>query len=212
MEDSECTGHVQTSGTERSLTECILSPKNNVGSGHIVYVRRKTETDLAKTGVYNVKDEALDCHHFKKSVDPGETAQQLKEMNGPRLCTSDSAPILRASSPSFSSSNISTSENIDHLIVNCTNPSSENPTMINIMLWRERYHQLQNLLEALDHSDQHEYLQSLQTLSPVELSKHAVELELRSISLSLQEAKEMQRVRLFDVLGMYGKNVSSTTQ
>ncbi|XP_047938861.1 uncharacterized protein LOC125186528 isoform X5 [Salvia hispanica] len=47
----------------------------------------------------------------------------------------------------------------------------------------------------------------LRSLSYVELSRHALELEKRSIKLSLEEAKEMQRVRFADVLGKYGKNV-----
>ncbi|MBA0829156.1 hypothetical protein Goarm_013776, partial [Gossypium armourianum] len=41
----------------------------------------------------------------------------------------------------------------------------------------------------------------LRSLSAVELSKHAIELEKRSIQLSLEEAKELQRVAVLNVLG-----------
>nr|AFK49386.1 unknown [Medicago truncatula] len=62
------------------------------------------------------------------------------------------------------------------------------------------------LLRKLDQSDQAEYIQMLQSLSSVELSRHAVELEKRSIQLSLEEAKELQRVAVLNVLGKSAKN------
>ncbi|KAG2319042.1 hypothetical protein Bca52824_012255 [Brassica carinata] len=68
--------------------------------------------------------------------------------------------------------------------------------------WEERYHHLQILLNKLGDSDQTDHhLHMLWSLSSAELSKHAVDLEKRSIQLSLEEAREMQRVATLNVLG-----------
>ncbi|KAJ0233539.1 hypothetical protein HA466_0281740 [Hirschfeldia incana] len=68
--------------------------------------------------------------------------------------------------------------------------------------WEERYHNLQMLLNKLNESDQTDpHLHMLWSLSSAELSKHAVDLEKRSIQLSLEEAREMQRVAALNVLG-----------
>lgn len=65
---------------------------------------------------------------------------------------------------------------------------------------------LNSSLDKLDHSDQKDYIEMLRSLSSVELSKHAIELEKRSIQLSLEEAKELQRVQALDVLERYSKH------
>ncbi|KAL7156311.1 hypothetical protein ABFS83_02G001100 [Erythranthe nasuta] len=245
MENSECAGEVvKMSGTKRPISECQHSPpRSNVGSGHIVYVRRKPETDLAKSNVSHVRVDAVDCPPAKrnachirvdtvvcppsvKSSDQGEATQQRKEMNEHVISVSDIPSLQRASSPSFSSTgrsvspslgmsnNISSPENMKHAHVDCANPTSEDPIMVNVALWEKRYCRLQSLLKMLDQSDQYEYVQSmpfhfiislycyfiifwyrlshsecsvLRSLSSVELSRHAVELERRSIKLSLEE-------------------------
>ncbi|CAH9095222.1 unnamed protein product [Cuscuta europaea] len=67
--------------------------------------------------------------------------------------------------------------------------------------WEERYCQLQNVLNSLDQSKQEDYIQMLRSLSSVELSKHALELEKRSIQLAFEEGKEMRWVKVLDVMG-----------
>ncbi|KAL5079589.1 hypothetical protein RYX36_008011 [Vicia faba] len=81
-----------------------------------------------------------------------------------------------------------------------TNPSIPSK-VFKYLLWEERYQHLLAFLRMLDQSDQADYIQMLQSLSSVELSRHAVELEKRSIQLSLEEAKELQRVAALNVLG-----------
>uniref|UniRef100_A0A1J3CNZ4 Uncharacterized protein n=1 Tax=Noccaea caerulescens TaxID=107243 RepID=A0A1J3CNZ4_NOCCA len=76
------------------------------------------------------------------------------------------------------------------------------PTRV-VARWEERYHHLQMLLNKLDnqsHGTDH-HAQMLWSLSSAELSKHAVDLEKRSIQFSLEEAREMQRVSALNVLG-----------
>lgn len=209
---------VKISGTKRPIRS---PPQSNGGSGHIVYVRRKPELELAKNNNFDAQTNTANSPDTKKSVNQDEATDQLTEKNEPVICVSDIAPLHRASSPSFSStrrsvspslgvsSNISSPEKIKHSVANCIIPSQEDPEMVSVNLREEQYGRLQSLLKMLDQSDQYEYVQMLRSLSSVELSRHAVELEKRSIKLSLEEAKEMQRVRFVDVLGKYGKNVGT---
>ncbi|KAL0356507.1 UNVERIFIED_CONTAM: hypothetical protein Scaly_1336400 [Sesamum calycinum] len=223
MEDRACVGEVvRVSGTKRPIPECLQNPaKSNAGSAHIVYVRRKPEPDLSKSSACDAKSDAVDSPDLRKSTDHGDKTQHLMEMNEPAICTSDVAPSWKASSTSFSSTrrslspslgmswntNIASPENIEHVRVNCPNPSSEDPVTANVKLWEERYRRLQSLLKMLDQSDQYEYVHLLRSLSSVELSRHAIELEKRSMKLSLEEAKEIERVGFIDVFGgRYGKN------
>ncbi|KAL1554525.1 hypothetical protein AAHA92_15076 [Salvia divinorum] len=217
VETSESVGEaVKISGTKRP----ILSPlKSNGGSTHIVYVRRKPELELAKSNLCDTQLNAANCPDTKRSVNQDGATQQFTGKNEPMICVSDAAPPPRVSSPSFSSTrrsvspslgvsgNISSPENIKHVDFNCRKHSPEDPATVSVNLWEEQYNRLQSFLKMLDQSDQYEYVQMLRSLSSVELSRHAVELEKRSIKLSLEEAKEMQRVRFVDVLGKYGKNV-----
>ncbi|CAN7133414.1 hypothetical protein BRARA_H01809 [Brassica rapa] len=78
--------------------------------------------------------------------------------------------------------------------------------------WEERYHHLQMLLNKLNDSDQTDHhLHTLWSFSSAELSKHAVDLEKRSIQLSLEEAREMQRVAALNVLGRSVNTLKSTS-
>ncbi|KAL3843320.1 hypothetical protein ACJIZ3_000723 [Penstemon smallii] len=217
VKDSEVVEEV--SEDKKAIPEIPL--KSNAGSGHIVYVRRKHETELAKSNISETQiNDAVD------NTVQGKTTQQHVEMN----CVSDVLSLERVSSPNFSSTRCSSvsptlgmSRNIssqgiinvinvnNNIHVKCTNsPPSDDPMLtMNFKLWEERYCRLQSLLKMLDESDQDDYVQMLRSLSSVELSRHAVELEKRSIKLSLEEAKELQRVRLFDVLGKYPNNVAT---
>ncbi|CAH1414339.1 unnamed protein product [Lactuca virosa] len=62
---------------------------------------------------------------------------------------------------------------------------------LSVQNWEERYVLLQNFLKAVDQSTQDDYLQ-------IDLSRLAVELERRTIRLSTEEAKEIQRAKIFD--------------
>ncbi|KAJ9704623.1 hypothetical protein PVL29_002939 [Vitis rotundifolia] len=79
-------------------------------------------------------------------------------------------------------------------------PFSDNPRGMKSQYWEERNLQLQRLLRKLDQSNQEDYLQMLRSLSSIELSRHAVKLERRSIQLSLEEGKELQRVGALNIL------------
>ncbi|PIN00585.1 hypothetical protein CDL12_26911 [Handroanthus impetiginosus] len=158
--ETGCAGEiVQIYGTKRPLSERLWSPvKSNFGVGHIVYVRRKPETELAKSHV---------C--------------ESEKMSEPVIGVSDVSPVEGMYSPSSLS----------------TRGSVTLPLGI-----PERYLQLQRSLKMLDESNQDDYVQMLQSLSSVELSQHAVELEKWSITLQLEEGSK--RVGLSDHLKNVG--------
>ncbi|KAL3654716.1 hypothetical protein CASFOL_001451 [Castilleja foliolosa] len=56
----------------------------------------------------------------------------------------------------------------------------------------ERFERLQNFLKQCDEAKQKEYSKRLLHLSPLDLSKHAVELEKRTIQLTIQEFDAMR--------------------
>ncbi|XP_047938858.1 uncharacterized protein LOC125186528 isoform X2 [Salvia hispanica] len=191
--------------TSESVDEAvkISGTKSNGGGAHIVYVRRKPELEIAKSNLCDTQLNADNCSDTKKSVNQDDATQQFTGKNEPMICVSDAAPLPRASSPSFSSTrrsvspslgvsgNISSPENIKHVDFNCRKPSPKEPAMVSVNLWEEQYNRLQSFLKMLDQSDQYEYVQMLRSLSYVELSRHALELEKRSIKLSLEEGNHM---------------------
>ncbi|XP_022873310.1 uncharacterized protein LOC111392252 [Olea europaea var. sylvestris] len=220
--------HFENSDTKRPMPQCLptspdhQSPKSTSGNGHIVYVRRKAETEFGKTSSCVNQNDAIVCPHGRKSNDQGKTTQQNPEMKEPATFISNSPSIQTVSASGLSvkhcvspshgkSNNISSPANISYVHVNSANSLLDNPKRVNVKHWEERYCQLQNLLTIVDQPDQDDYVQMLRSLSSVELSRHAVELEKRSIQLSLEEAKEMQRVHLFDVLGKHTKNLRASS-
>ncbi|KAL7586791.1 uncharacterized protein LOC111878454 isoform X1 [Lactuca sativa] len=65
----------------------------------------------------------------------------------------------------------------------------------------ERFIRLQNFIKQCDGSNHRENIQLLLRLSPLELSRHAVELEKRAIQLTIEEGQEMQRMQALNILG-----------
>ncbi|XP_058213838.1 uncharacterized protein LOC131325540 [Rhododendron vialii] len=219
-------------GTKRPAPEYLVSPLHlqsptNAANGHLVYVRRRPDMELAKSstsdntsnitdvpqgdrklGGHDVITEIINVPQGERKLgghdEITETKSHRKE---PEVCVPEVAPITRASLMSFSSGKPSVSPlpNSNHHPISPAIPPLEYPKKMHSRHWEERYCQLQDLLKVLDQSNQEDYMQMLRSLSSVELSRRAIELEKRSIQLSLEEAKEIQRVRLFDVLGKYPK-------
>ncbi|KAL7237269.1 hypothetical protein ACSBR2_003540 [Camellia fascicularis] len=214
---------VKASGTKRPAPECLVSapqhqsPTSNAANGHLVYVRRRPEVELAKSSIFDNTNSNAYCPQARKLGDHNETPQPKSQMKEPKICVPEVAPIPRTSLMCYSSgkpsvppslgksSNIVQPTDANYLPIPSSTPPLDYPKKMNNQHWEERYCQLQDLLKILDQSNQEDYVQMLRSLSSVELSRHAVELEKRSIQLSLEEAKEIQRVRLLDVLGKYSE-------
>ncbi|CAN1276086.1 hypothetical protein LINPERPRIM_LOCUS15903 [Linum perenne] len=179
---------VKVSGTKRPSPESPAglprnqSPNSSAASAQLVYVRRKSEAETAK-------------------INAAETTNQLKSpANEPKVYRlSAFAPMATGSITSTSgkpSVSVPVAQSTPRFVSvqssyrqSTAVPLSADGREMKCEHWEERYRQLQALLKKLDESDQKDYIQMLQSLSSVELSRHAVELEKRSIKLSLEEGK-----------------------
>ncbi|XP_044489148.1 uncharacterized protein LOC123213723 isoform X2 [Mangifera indica] len=198
---------IKVSGTKRPLHDSPLSPlrdqslSNNVTNGHLVYVRRKSETELGKIGMSDSTTIRADCMHPKQAgqSDCVHRQSQIKEPKvscfpafSPLPMTSFTSTSGKPSIPELGRSLMKSPVESNYHPIGSASPS-DGPRGMKNLLWEERYQRLQMLLKKLDESDQEEYVQMLWSLSSVELSRHAIELEKRSIQLSLEEAFCSQR-------------------
>ncbi|KAF7841633.1 Protein LIN52 [Senna tora] len=214
-----CTDSNRISGTKRPSSESPVnlhlqqSPGNNAANGHLVYVRRKSEAELGKSTACENPSVSVYCSlSSSRHLCEEETAQQKPQIKEPKVsCFPAFSPFPMASSISSSGkpsvpisigkSAMRLSPVESNFVTASAIPTIGNTTGSKNVHWEERYHRLQMFLRKLDQTDQEEYIQMLHSLSSIELSRHAVELEKRSIQLSLEEAKELQRVAVLNVLG-----------
>ncbi|KAI3795622.1 hypothetical protein L1987_38278 [Smallanthus sonchifolius] len=159
-------------GTKRSQQ----TPASN--NGHLVYVRRKTESEQHKNSTCNKANDQCSKLHENDEKDHEQHPMNYSE-------------------------GVSGKTNITSPVVDSSCCRSNNSKGLSIQLWEERYYKLQNFLKALDSSNQDDYRQMLHSLSSVGLSRVAVELENRTIQLSMEEAKELRRAQLVDALDKF---------
>lgn len=253
---------LRVSSSPKQQPSCHASPArpqslgNNGKNGHLVYVRRKLETDLGKinnnssdsrkheTESEQINNNNSDSPAVKKSRN--DCTSELKQKSDltqdaiastlqvPTNMPTASLNISSAGStpPSRSSEKaIIKGLPVPASISSTTTPGfpvypeprrvpaavpvqAETQTVLtNIpsqsepqrrprdQRWKERFGQLQVFLKACDQSNQDDYIQKLRSLSSAGRSKHAYELERRAIQLTLEEGKELHRVRILNVLG-----------
>ncbi|KAI3745278.1 hypothetical protein L1987_58389 [Smallanthus sonchifolius] len=163
---------IKLAGTKRSQQ----TPASN--NGHLVYVRRKTESEQHKNSTCHKANDQ--CSKLQEHDEKDHEQHPMNDSEGVSGKTNITSPVADSS---------------------CLQPN--NAKGLNIQLWEERYYKLQNFLKALDSSNQDDYRQMLHSLSSVGLSRVAVELEKRSIQLSMEEAMEVRRAKLVDVLDKF---------
>ncbi|KAF8377703.1 hypothetical protein HHK36_031087 [Tetracentron sinense] len=240
------TNALKVSGTKRPIPECPLSPpchkspSSSGTTGHLIYARRKSESEQCKSNTCNYSGSNSSCRQPTLSHEEQETPRQQTQMKEPKIsCFPAFAPIPMASLMTFSSggpsvplslgnqsgapsvplslgnpvSGLSLAES-NYPTVTSMVPPPINPQGMRDQQWKERFLLLQTFLRDCDNSNQEDYIQMLQSLSSADLSRHAVELEKRAIQLSLEEAKEVQRMMVLNVLGksLVKKNLSPSTQ
>ncbi|GJV17137.1 hypothetical protein Tco_1362460 [Tanacetum coccineum] len=184
---------VKVSGVKRPHPESTMrtTPQQQTTtasstSGPLVYVRRKTESDQHKNNTCNKANDEL-----KKSHDRDKKNIEQCAMNDSTVCIDKAIPEPKTSEGVSSTTPLATLDtgksNITSPVADSSRLQLDNAKGPSLQHWEERFIQLQNILKALDLSKQDDYCQMLRTLSSVGLSKIAVELEKRSIQLSLEE-------------------------
>ncbi|XP_065877540.1 uncharacterized protein [Euphorbia lathyris] len=225
--DRVSTDTVKAAGMKRPLPKdptsppCHHSPNSSAANAQLVYVRRKFETETSKSSICDVPSNNAVFLNSGQHERVEETSQSKTQIKEPKVtCFSAFAPMPIASFTTTSgkpsvpfpvNSNTRfapTEPNNNHV---ASTPSTNNLKAMKNLHWEERYHQLHILLKKIDETDQEDYLQMLRSLSAVELSRHAVELEKRSIQLSLEEAKEMQQVGALNILGKMKNSKTPTS-
>ncbi|XWS55180.1 hypothetical protein CRYUN_Cryun10bG0152600 [Craigia yunnanensis] len=206
---------IKVSGTKRPSPEPVSAShcqSPSAANGHFFYVRRKSEAELGKSSVFD-STSTSNCQQLRQVGQLEEINQQKSQIKEPKVsCFPVFAPLPMASLTSSSAKpsvplplgksamRLAPSES-NQLPVVSSDPLLDSPKGIKKLHWEERYYHLQMLLKKFDQSDQEDYNQMLRSLPTVELSRHAIELEKRSIQLSLEEAKEVQCVGILNVLG-----------
>lgn len=198
-ENRKDTGAANTvSGTKRPPAWLIPSKNQFAGSNspnpHLVYVRRKSEADCGKNSIHggvNMSMSTSPCP--RKVANLEETKYSKNQIEEPKVSSFSNTPLksscVKASVP------LSVGESV------------ASATPLKKIHLDERYFQLQMQLNRLDQSSRDDYVQMLRSLSSVELSRLAFELEKKSIQLLLEEANEMRRLAQLNVLGKSLKNV-----
>lgn len=170
-------------GNKRQQAEYTSTPASrhqslatNGSTGHLVYVRRKLETEHGKTNTASNGDTACSSGLRKFSIEEAstktETQQELAEK--PEEDQNKAAAEV---------------------------PSHIEPQKEISNYWTERFNRLQDHLQFLDKSGLKDYAEKFRNFSVEDLNKHAIELETRAIRLSLEEALQSKRVKELNLLG-----------
>jgi hypothetical protein len=169
---------IKVSGAKRPSLECPVSPPHhqspcsNAANGHLVYVRRKSEAELGKSGTGDSTSINADCLQSRQLAHQEETTQPKSQMKEPKVsCFPAFAPFPMAASISSSGKpsvphslgkpgmRLASVESNYHHVASAV-PSLSNPKGLKNLQWEEPYHQLEMLLRKLDQADQEDYLQS----------------------------------------------------
>ncbi|KAF9603934.1 hypothetical protein IFM89_039154 [Coptis chinensis] len=208
----------KVSGTKRSTPEfpmgppCRQSPSSNGTNGNFVYMRRKSEQEGEKINTFGNLDNNGGCPQSRQfSHGIQETPRQQIPVQGPKGFSAF-AHIPGASLNPYPSGGpslpVSLGKPVDALPVRELNHPAGSPAVIPLdsqkeddQHFMERFHRLQAFLKSYDNSSHEEYTQMLRALTSAGRSKHAVELEKRAIHLLLEEKKELERMKVLNVLG-----------
>lgn len=181
-------GHV--SGTKRLTPECPIKPRyhqswrSNGAIEHLAQADRNFDSELGKR---RVPETSVKMNHFQKLGKYFHNQPELPQRHFDRqenntFCVPASAPTpiaLTTISPE-----VSHSADFEG--------SRDHET-------KEQFLPVQRPLKLCDDYDQMNYIQRLRPLSPYELSRYAVELEKRSIQLSIEEGKEINRMKALNI-------------
>ncbi|KAJ9674964.1 hypothetical protein PVL29_024087 [Vitis rotundifolia] len=211
---------IKISGTKRLTPDCPQSPPchqffgSNGANDHLVYARRRFESELGKRRILDQPNKNADnLHSTQFCQNMQQIPQQQTQMKDRNVyCAPAFAPIPLASLVTFAFGEPSvplsmgkpSNELLDvesnYLKVTSEFPHSVHSKETDDQQRKERFLHLQKVLKHCDEFDQNDYIQMLRSFSPSELSRHAIELEKRAIQLTVEEGKEIQRMKELNIL------------
>ncbi|KAF3659572.1 hypothetical protein T459_13487 [Capsicum annuum] len=201
---------------ERPLnTSSSISLSSNGTNDNILNARRRFDLELGRGRIQNNMDKFVEATHSKNLVQlqriiPQKQSQQREGSSGhpPVAMPNHSTPMMTFSHGGTSIPNSlgKATHNSHAAQIDSTKFSPQPMRTLDVKVddgqqLTEHFIRLQKFLKQCDEANQADYLQMLLRLSPPELSKHAVDLEKRAIQLTIEEGKEMQRVKTLNVLG-----------
>lgn len=189
------------SGSKRQQPESSSTPAPNGSTCHLVYVRRKLETEHGKTNA--ASNENISCSPgVRKSLE--KTEAQLEQTGNSGEDHSKTMEQIGNPAEDYSKTMERTENPEDHSKTIDEVSSHANEPQIEILnYWTERFNVLQDHLQYLDKSGSKDYAEKFRNYSVEELNKYAVELEKRAIRLSLEEALQGKRVKDLNLMGKF---------
>ncbi|XP_030950935.1 uncharacterized protein LOC115974637 isoform X2 [Quercus lobata] len=179
---------VKVSGAKRLTPEFSSNPpyhqswRSNRANKHLTHDVKNFDSELGRTRAQETFENKSGFPNSRKYFhNQPQLAQQCSDKQEKNTsCLSAFAPIPMASLIAFSPADSKGSTDQKR---------------------KEQLLHVQKLLKHCDKYDQRDYIQRLCHLSPLELSRHAVELEKRSIQLSVEEVKEIERMKALNIFG-----------
>lgn len=168
---------VKLCGTKRAPPESLSSsrhhsPGGNAANGHLVYVRRKSETEPGKCSSDDSTSISADHSQSKVNSHQNEHVKEHLQKKESDILVPEALNYDKSSSecvsrapagplPVSMPSNTFPSRVSNNLQVRSSQPSLDYQKRTKVQHWEERYYRLQNLLKQLDNSSQEGYVQSM---------------------------------------------------
>ncbi|PAN13678.1 hypothetical protein PAHAL_2G356800 [Panicum hallii] len=176
--------------------------RNNEQSGKEEYIRSKQSTGKIAAQPTNDLTTSPPPRNvmFSTTVLQSSVAANLAPRGVSANNTASRAAISAANLVSSSVSPTNTAST-DAISATTQAPNRAHPPRSSNQDRSDRFLRLQAFLRNNEQSGQEEYIRMLRSLSSVGRSKHAIELEKRAANLLIEEGKELQKMKVLNVLG-----------
>ncbi|CAN6205138.1 unnamed protein product [Urochloa humidicola] len=172
--------------------------RNNEQSGKEGYIRSKQSPGKVAVQPTNGTTTSLSPRNVVSSLPVLQSPVAANLAHGGVSATNAASRAANLVSGSVSATNAASGGAISATTLT---PNRAHPSRSSNQDRSERFLRLQAFLRNNEQSGQEEYIRMLQSLSSVGLSKHAIELEKRAANLLIEEGKELQKMKVLNVLG-----------
>ncbi|RCV12817.1 hypothetical protein SETIT_2G298500v2 [Setaria italica] len=177
--------------------------RNNEQSGKEEYIRSKQSPGKVAVRPTNGVTTSLSPRNVMSSTPVPQSSVAANLAHSGVSSATNAASRAAISAANLVSSSVSATTAASNNAISATNlaPNRAHPPRSSNQDRSDRFLQLQTFLRNNEQSGQEEYIRMLRSLSSVGLSKHAIELEKRAANLLVEEGKELQKMKVLNVLG-----------